>query len=315
MESNLIFLVSIRVPNVNVDLAQLQTLLAIVDAGSFDDAAIDLGVTASAVSQRMKSLESAVGAVLLVRSRPVTPTEHGRRLLRYARQIALLGAEAERELRADTKGAERMTLTVGVNADSLAYWFAPVFRELARWPELSCEFVRSDENLSLSLLRSGRASGVITTSAEVAQGCTSTRLGNLRYHAVCSESMYHAVFETADKSTAIITAPMVAYDRDDSLQHVFRETLTGETSSPPSISYIPESEQFAVAIAAGLGWGLVPVAQMRSLPQLRTIDANWHVDVPLYWQRWSIQSPALDRLGAILATAASESGLTLLSSR
>ena len=57
-----------------MDVEQLETLLAVVDAGSFDDASIDLGITASAVSQRIKALENRLGAILLVRSRPVAAT-------------------------------------------------------------------------------------------------------------------------------------------------------------------------------------------------------------------------------------------------
>ncbi|HJF13094.1 LysR family transcriptional regulator, partial [Corynebacterium falsenii] len=46
----------------------LDTLLAIVDLGSFDAAASALGISPSAVSQRIKTLESEAGRVLIRRS-------------------------------------------------------------------------------------------------------------------------------------------------------------------------------------------------------------------------------------------------------
>ena len=54
-----------------------RTLAAVVASGSLDAAAAELQVTPSAVSQRLKTLESQLGRVLLVRSKPVQPTAAG----------------------------------------------------------------------------------------------------------------------------------------------------------------------------------------------------------------------------------------------
>ena len=53
----------------DLDLARLRALAAAVRFGTFDAAARELHVTPSALSQRIKALESAAGRVLLVRSR------------------------------------------------------------------------------------------------------------------------------------------------------------------------------------------------------------------------------------------------------
>ncbi|GAA3680931.1 ArgP family transcriptional regulator [Micrococcus yunnanensis] len=50
-----------------MNLDQLQALRAIADEGSFEAAAYELGVSASAVSQRIRALEREVGQVLLRR--------------------------------------------------------------------------------------------------------------------------------------------------------------------------------------------------------------------------------------------------------
>src|SRR5689334_23022123 len=83
---------------VDLDLAQLRALDATVSAGTLEAAARALHVTPSAVSQRLRALEVATGRVLLVRSKPVRLTESGRPILRLARQVALLTADAAREL-------------------------------------------------------------------------------------------------------------------------------------------------------------------------------------------------------------------------
>ena len=77
-----------------IDQAQLEALLAAVSEGTFDAAARALHVTPSAISQRIKGLETRVGRVLLTRSKPVVPTPSGATLLRAARQIEAISADA-----------------------------------------------------------------------------------------------------------------------------------------------------------------------------------------------------------------------------
>ena len=80
------------------DLGQLRALAAAADLGTFDAAARALHVTPSAVSQRIKTLEQTAGAVLLRRDRPVRPTAAGEPLVRLARQLDALTADATRHL-------------------------------------------------------------------------------------------------------------------------------------------------------------------------------------------------------------------------
>ncbi len=71
---------------------------------------------------------------------------------------------------------------------------------------------------------------------------------------------------------------------------------------------MPTSEGFAEAVAAGLGWGMVPEAQ--AVPLLRagrvTVFApGREVDAALYWQQWKLDSPALAAVAdAVTRTAA-----------
>lgn len=86
----------------DVELRQLRCLVAIVDEGTFTDAAIALGVSQAAVSRTLASLEVALGARLLRRtSREVTPTATGLRVVAHARRV--LG-EVEYLVREATSG-------------------------------------------------------------------------------------------------------------------------------------------------------------------------------------------------------------------
>jgi DNA-binding transcriptional LysR family regulator len=72
----------------DLELRHLRCLVAIVDSGSFTDAAIELGISQAAVSRNLIALEKVLGVRLLHRtSRSVTPTTAGVHALAQARQV------------------------------------------------------------------------------------------------------------------------------------------------------------------------------------------------------------------------------------
>ncbi|MFJ9870770.1 LysR family transcriptional regulator [Streptomyces sp. NPDC101165] len=92
----------------DIDLRQLRCLVAIVDEGTFTDAAIALGVSQAAVSRTLASLERALGVRLLRRtSRAVTPTATGLRVVAQARRVLADVTELVREA---TSGHERVRI-------------------------------------------------------------------------------------------------------------------------------------------------------------------------------------------------------------
>lgn len=89
-----------------VELRQLRCLVAIVDTGTFTDAAIELGVSQAAVSRTLAALESALGVRVLRRtSREVVPTAVGAQVLARARRLL---AEADDLVREATHGHTRL---------------------------------------------------------------------------------------------------------------------------------------------------------------------------------------------------------------
>src|SRR4051812_38644257 len=106
-----------------IDPRRSEAFLAAVDSGSLEQAAIQLRITPSAVSQRISALEQDMGAPLLVRTRPCRPTAPGMRLQQFLRRRALLEAEFLAEQENDA-GPVRVALAV--NNDSLATWLLPV---------------------------------------------------------------------------------------------------------------------------------------------------------------------------------------------
>ncbi|WAP59672.1 LysR family transcriptional regulator [Streptomyces sp. S465] len=123
----------------DVELRQLRCLVAIVDEGSFTDAAIALGVSQAAVSRTLAALERALGVRLLRRtSREVAPTGTGLRVVGHARRVL---AEVDGLVREATSG--RAHLRIGYAWSALGR-HTPAFQR--RWaqahPETELHLVR-----------------------------------------------------------------------------------------------------------------------------------------------------------------------------
>ncbi|MFD8066050.1 LysR family transcriptional regulator ArgP [Streptomyces parvulus] len=289
----------------DLPLDQVRTLLAVVDEGTFDAAAAALHVTPSAVSQRVKALEQRTGRVLLLRTKPVRPTESGAVLVRLARQVARLQRDAHAELGLSGAAGEPTRISVAVNADSLATWFLGALTELPAGPGLCFELRREDEAHTAALLREGVVMAAVTSSPEPVPGCAVRFLGRMRYQP-CAAPEFAARHLAGPLREALGAAPVVVFDRRDDFQDAFARRL-GRGGASTARHYVPTSEGFVEAVAAGLGWGMVPEPQARPLLRAgRLVDfaPDLSVDVPLHWQQWKLDSPALATVAETVLAAA-----------
>ncbi len=277
-----------------VDL--VRTLLAVADEGTLDAAAAALHVTPSAISQRVKALEQRTGRVLLIRTKPVRLTESGQAVVRFGRQLALLEADTRAELGL-TAGDGPVRLPIAVNADSLATWFLPALTRVPPEQKICFELHREDQDHTMALLRGGVVMAAVTSSPDPVAGCSVHRLGHMRYLAVASPSL----------GTDLAEAPVIVFGRHDDLQDRFareRGTTTG-----PMRHHVPSSEGLFEAVAAGMGWGMLPLAQIGDRLRDGTfvcLDPDHPIDVPLFWQQWKLDSPALAAVSAAVISAATD---------
>ena len=281
------------------DPAQLETLVVITEEGTFEAAARRLHLTPSAVSQRVRALERAAGQVLVRRTTPCAATPAGVPLVRLGRQLRLLAAEATREL--DEDGV--VELAVAVNADSLATWFRPVLDAVAGRAGIALRLAVEDQAYSQELLRRGEVLAAVTSEPEPVQGCLAERLGSLRYTPAAAPGLLdrHRRGRGVDWSTL----PVVVFNEKDHLQD---DVLAAHGAlRPPVVHRVPTSTDFHEAVRRGLGWGAVPSPQLD--PDLASgalvrLPGGRPVDVPLFWQRWRLDSPALAALTADVRHAA-----------
>lgn len=287
---------------------QLRALLAVVEEGTFEAAARRLHVTPSAVSQRIRALESATGRVVVQRGTPCRATEAGTVLLRAARQVQLV----EQEVAAALEGPEhgRAVLAVAVNADSLATWFRPVLGEAGGWDDAVLRLRVEDQQLTDALLAKGEVMAAVTEDPVAVSGCSVRPLGAMRYLPLAVPDLVERF--SRDGRVDLAAMPVVDFNAKDALQ---QELLTARGGLRPPVHEVPSSEAFLAAVLAGLGWGMVPEHQLGdALTDGRLVRvARGHRDVPLYWQRWRLASAQLDRLSEAVSGAAT--GLRRVSAR
>ena len=284
----------------DIDGQQLTAFAAVIEQGSFDAAAASLHVTPSAISQRIKALEQRVGQVLVRRERPCVATPAGAPLLRLAAQTALLESEALAEMGGGASG--RMRIAIAVSADSMATWFTAVF---ARLPDVLFDVRIEDQDHSARLLREGEVMGAVTTERAPVPGCRVLPLGVMRYVPVAAPGFVKRYLPDGFTANAVATAPSLAWNRDDALQDMLLRRVFRRAIARP-VHYVPTAEGFGSAVRADLGWGMFP--DSLAAPQeangsfVRVTDV--HLDVPLYWQCWKLDSPMVQTITDAVRSAA-----------
>ena len=302
----------------------LECLAAIVEEGGFERAAQRLSITQSAVSQRLRALEAQVGTVLIVRSRPLKPTSAGQLLLKHTKQLRLLRADLERDLKelapSSAGGArEEERISIAVNADSIATWALPALDELAR-QGLPMEIIADDQDFTQEWLREGQVLGCITTLKQALRGCKVVALGAMEYVAVASpvfvrERQARGGARSSGASASLLSAhnfrdmPFVAFNRKDDMQSEFVAKAFGLKRVTLNQLFVPSSEGQVRAVLAGWGVSVVPRLLAQGLLDqglLVNIAPAHTLLIQLYWHCWNLESEVLDALALALTRSAAE---------
>jgi len=310
------------------DPAALECLAALADAGSFERAAQRLAITQSAVSQRLRALETGLGRLLVVRSRPLRLTEPGKVLLRYARQMQAMRADIARELGATLAADER--LPIAVNADSLATWVLPALDgvvQAGRREGWGLELVVDDQDFTHDWLREGAVLGCVSTVAEPLRGCSVAPLGSMRYIALASPGFVAEALPQGLDRGNFARLPWLVFNRKDDMHALWVAQAFGVQAPRLVERHVPSTE--AHVRAAVMGWGIGVMPEQLAAPwlargELQALHAGVHVDVLLHWHQWKLladageaapaaavpvtpaprRGGALDRIGRALADGA-----------
>lgn len=292
-----------------LDYAALAAVAAVAREGSFEKAAAVLGVTPSAVSQRVKGLEERVGATLLTRGNPCRPTDVGAKLCAHVEQVRLLETEVVANLPGLAGSTpELSTVRVAVNADSVSTWFPKAAARFASESDAMLDLVLEDEAHTADRLRSGEVLAAVTADPAPVSGCKTYPLGALDYVAVASPDFVARYFPGGVDVPGLQSAPILRFDRRDGLQARWALESWGVEISPPT-HWAPSTPGMLDMTLAGLGWATTPITLAEphlAAGRLIELSPGQRISVMLYWQRTRLSAKLLDRLTQAIRTTAAQ---------
>jgi LysR family transcriptional regulator (chromosome initiation inhibitor) len=267
-----------------------------------------MSLTLAAVSLRIKALEDTLGQRLLVRGKQVRATPAGQTLLAHVKQVRMMEADLLGGLQGTSpRSAVRwQSLSVAINADSVASWFLPGVAPLLLKHHLLLEILIDDQDHTHDALKSGDVIGCVSTLSEPMRGCVAEPLGVMRYCCVATP----AVAKRCQTSGGVVSPhkmlaqPAVIFNRKDALQDAFLAQHFGLQQPHYPRHFAPAVEAFEIAIELGLGWGMVPEQHLAQRLTLQDLLPGATVDVALYWQHWAREAPSAQRLTEAVKAAA-----------
>lgn len=257
-----------------IEVRHLETLLAIRDGGSLQEAAERLHVTQSALSHQLRDLEVRLKTPLLNRrTRPARLTTAGLRVLALAEDVLPRIRATELELRRLSAGRAGR-LHVAIDCHSCFQWLMPTLDTFRKdWPEVSLDLSAAFSFAPLPALARGDLDVVITSDPEP--------LETVQYMPLFSYEMVLAVpsqgplgaarqIEPADLADQVLITYPVERKRLD----IFNVFLDPADVEPAAVRTAELTPMIVQLVASGRGVAALPswaLDEYRNLPGMRIV--------------------------------------------
>ncbi|GMA16726.1 LysR family transcriptional regulator [Deinococcus metallilatus] len=248
----------VQAPPLAPSLAQLRALIAVADAGGFGEAAAELGVSQSTLSEAVARLEALAGRPLLRRTSAGTvPTEAGARALIHARSAVQAATDAL--LAAQEEGTLSGTLRVASMRSTATHLLPPALAAFrVRHPRVTVTVLDAELCCGEQAIRSGQVDvGLIV--GEDAPGLRLLPLPSDEYLFVAPASRgQHPV------TWAELAGPLILPPQRDPCHQIVRAALTAHGVP---VNEVTEIEQDSVTLSmVGHGLGITVMPQLALLP-------------------------------------------------
>ena len=258
-----------------VDLRQLEAFKLITQTGSFSSAARKLGLTQSALSHQLRSLEEELGEQLLVRARPrAYPTSGGQRLLLSAERIFAELSELKSQFAKTGPDASLGAVRVAATHLAITYIYGDLLEKFAgRHPDVELVFhaTETTEDPVQRVLQ--RESDVGFTVLPVKHPKLET-IPLLRAEQVLIVAPKHPLAK--QRSTTLEELrhwPFARFEPKTGGRQVSDAVFLGDGGYPTILAESNDVEYLKRIIRIGLGVALVPVFCVRSELKSGTIRA------------------------------------------
>jgi DNA-binding transcriptional LysR family regulator len=234
--------------------AQLPTFVAVAELLNLSAAAKKIGITQTGATQRIKSLEQALGVTLFTRSRSgMRLTEEGRLLLRYCTEASSLEGQILSGIRGGGHTREVELCIVGPMS-LLAGRVVPRYSEIAhRWPNLNLRFVIDSNANRLNQLKRGTCDLAFVFPHEVGLELGSKRIRPVEYLLVATSK-----WTDRPLNDILETEKLLAYHPGDTTGVDYLRTFDLLERFKRSKLCASENITLIRLIERGMGFGVLP---------------------------------------------------------
>ena len=284
-----------------MDTRFLASLVTVIECGSIAEAARRLGVTPAAIKQRVRAVETEVGAALLVRSgRVVRPTVAGAALLDRARVILdgvrdLTSIGASDSPKGEIRLYAMQTALSGLVPDILS-------RLSVDYPQIGVRIFRGSSVEAYQKVFTGDVDAAITSEPFFAIP-KSFQWAVLREEPFVVLTPAH--IRTRDPLKVLAQEPFIRLDRNVYAGRMIDNYLRRRGIAVKQIYELDGLDAIAIMVDRGLGVTLLPDwappwPAGLSLRKLRVPDVTLKRTTGLLWQRASLRAGLIQ---ALLQTA------------
>lgn len=260
-----------------IEIKHMQTLLAIRDYGSIQEAAERLHLTQSAVSHQLRDLEDRLQVALLSRrTRPAQLTTAALRIINLAEEILPKIRATENELRKLSMG-KAGRLHVAIDCHSCFQWLMPTLDTFRKdWPEVSLDLTAAFSFAPLPALVRGNLDVVITSDPEPIEGIKYTPL--FAYELVLAVASDGSLGKSKNIVPADLTDQvLITYPVERSRLDIFNVFLDPADIEPAAIRTAELTPMIVQLVLSGRGVAALPswaLDEYKDLPGLKILSLN-----------------------------------------
>lgn len=240
------------------DLTDLRLFCEVADAGSITAGAERCALALAAASTRIRNMEAALGAPLMIRSHQgVTPTPAGRMLLKHARGLLDQAARMRDDLSAFAGGLSGEVRLLA-NTNALTEFLPdPLSRFLAANPQVNVDLEERLSDEIVGLIAEGVGDiGIVAGTVNVGRLQTYPFRSD-RFVVVTSRD--HAMASRARMSFAeVLNYDVVGLERSSSLQRFLTAKAAREGRPLRARIQLRSFDAVCRLVEAGVGIGVVP---------------------------------------------------------
>lgn len=274
----------------NLDYKLLHALYEVIQEQSFEKAASKLHISQSAISQRIKQLEQAVSKPVLIRSQPIELTSIGENLLAHYHKVQLLEHDLKSSL--SSQFDDYISVSIAINADSLASWFIPALSQLMKNEKFTLDLQVTNETRTQMLLQEGKVSAALSSTGKSVSGCRVQELGNIDYIFCASPSFVKRYFKEGVTHRSLIDAPGVLFDQQDNMHTDFIEKNYKVKRHQYPCHRVRSSEAFVTMALEGVACCMLPHTQANQYlasGELVDLAPENRIQQTLYWHSWVLE--------------------------